>query len=95
MRREYNLIASCDKRKQEPPLPRLFDPPLNSSPQVMPGLDAENLVGNARTKFITAILQMPFFDIRAGPTDEVYHHVAQQMVRKWKFLDTCRKWMCS
>ena len=83
-------ILLVSKRKQEPPLPQLFDPPVNFSPQVMAGLEAENLVGNARTKFITAIVNA-IFRYKSYPTDEEYHHVAQQVVRKWKFLDTFRK----
>lgn len=75
------------KRKQEPPLPRPFDLPANFSPQVMAGLESENLVGNARTKFITAIANA-IFRYKNYPTDEEYRHVAQQVVRKWKFLDT-------
>ena len=43
------------KRKQEPPLPQPFDPPVNFSLQLMADLEAENL---ARTK-------CHFFDIRA------------------------------
>ena len=78
------------KRKQEPPLPRPFDPPVNFSPQVMAGLEAENLMGNARTKFKTTNANA-IFRYKSYPTDEEYHHVAQQVVRKWKFLDTFRK----
>ena len=48
------------KRKQEPPLPRPFDLPTNFSPQIMAGLESENLVGHPRTKFITAIANAIF-----------------------------------
>ena len=74
-------------KKQEPPLPRPFDPPVNFSPLVMVGLEAEYLVGNAGIKIITAIANA-IFRYKRYPTDEEYHRVAQQVVRKWKFLDT-------
>ena len=78
-------LATCSKRKQEPPLPRPFDPPVNFSPQVMAGLEAENLVENERIKFITAIINA-IFRYRYPTllaTDEEYHHVAQQVVRNF------------
>ena len=71
--------AIVSKRKQEQPLPRPFDLPTNFSPQVMAGLESESLVGHARTKFITAITNA-IFRLKNYPTDEEYHHVAQQVV---------------
>ena len=85
------------KRKQEPALPRPFELPVNFSPEIMAGLQEEHLVGNPRRKFITAIANA-IFRFKSYPTDEEYHHVAQQVIKKWKFLDTgggCVSYMLS
>ena len=87
------LIASLkvplfiSKRKQEPALPRPFELPINFSLDIMAGLQEEHLVGNPRRKFITAVANA-IFHFKNYPTDEEYHHVAQQVIKKWKFLDT-------
>jgi hypothetical protein len=75
------------KRKQEPALPRPFELPVNFSPDIMAGLQEEHLVGNPRRKFITAIANA-IFHFKNYPTDDEYRHVAQQVAKKWKFLNT-------
>ena len=75
------------KRKQEPALPRPFELPINFSPDKMVGLQEEHLVANPRRKFITAIANS-IFRFKSYPTDSEYQHVGQQVIKKWKLLDT-------
>ena len=74
-------------RKPEPPLPMPFDLPRNFPTAVQIGLDEKALTGRARAKFITTIAQA-VFRFKSYPTADEYRHIALQIVRRWKFLDT-------
>ena len=77
------------KRKQEAPLPRPFDVPLNFPPNVEAALMKKSLFGKPRTKFITVIAQS-IYRYKSYPTEEEYSHVVQQLYKKWPFLDDGR-----
>lgn len=74
------------KRNQEPPLPTPFELPQNFQPKVQVGLDAQNLTGTARGKFVTSIAEA-IYRYKSYPTKDEYDHVALQTVKKWKFLN--------
>ena len=73
-------------RGQEPPLPRPFELPLNFSPSISSALEKKRLTGTPRAKFITVVSQS-IYRFKNYPTDDEYFHVAQEMVKKWSFLD--------
>ena len=73
-------------RKQEPPLPMPFDLPRNFPTTVQIGLDQQALTGRPRAKFITTIAQA-VYRFKSYPTADEYRHIAQQIVKKWKFLE--------
>lgn len=81
----WTRVAS--KRKQEPALPIPLDLPHNFQPKIQEGLDQKNLTGRARAKFITSIAEAMYW-FKSYPTKEEYDHVANQMVKKWPFLET-------
>ncbi len=81
----WTRIAS--KKKQELGLPMPFDVQRNIQPYIQAGLDNESLTGKARGKFITSIAEA-VYRYKSYPTREEYEHVAHQVVRKWKFLET-------
>ena len=64
-----------------------FDLPCNFQPKIQAGLDEKNLTGRARAKFITSITEA-MYHFKSYPTKEEYHHVANQVVKKWAFLET-------
>lgn len=64
-----------------------FDLPLNFQPYIQAGLDEENLTGKARAKFITSIAEA-VYRFKSYPTKEEYEHVANQVVKKWGFMET-------
>ena len=74
------------KKKQELPLPQSFQLPQNFAPAIQEGLKAERLTEKARSKFITVIAQA-MFRFKGYPLDEEYRHIAQEVVKTWKFLD--------
>ena len=73
------VVPILSKRGHEPPLPRPFDVPQNF-PQAI------STDGKPRAKFITIIAQS-IYRHKSYPTDEEYIHVAQELVKKWPFLD--------
>ena len=75
------------KKKQEPQLPIPFELPRNFQPNIQAGLDENNLTGRARAKFITSIAEA-IYRFKSYPTREEYEHVANQIVKKWEFLET-------
>ncbi len=81
----WTRVAS--KRKQEPALPTPFELPRNFQPRIQAGLDDKNLTGRARAKFVTSVAEA-IYRFKSYPTREEYEHVAQQVVRKWTFLET-------
>ena len=81
----WTRIAS--KRKQEAPLPRPFQLPINFQPNIQTGLDKHNLTGRTRAKFITAVAEA-IYRFKSYPTRDEYEHVAQQIVQKWPFMDS-------
>ena len=64
-----------------------FDLPRNFQPNIQAGLDEKNLTGRARAKFITSIAEA-IYRFKSYPTREEYEHVANQIVKKWTFLET-------
>ena len=81
----WTRVAS--KKKQEPQLPMPFDLPRNFQPNIEAGLNEENLTGKARAKFITSIAEA-IYRFKSYPTREEYEHVANQVVKKWAFMET-------
>lgn len=80
-------IKRASQRKHEPPLRRPFELPTNFNASIQEGLDREHLTGKARGKFVTAIAHS-LFKHKSNPTQDEYQHVAELMVKKWKFLQT-------
>ena len=64
-----------------------FELPRNFQPNIQSGLDEQNLTGKARAKFITSIAEA-MYRFKSYPTREEFEHVADQIVLKWKFLET-------
>ena len=80
------VVPILSKRGHEPPLPRPFDVPQNFPQTISTGLISHKLTGKPRAKFITIIAQS-IYRHKSYPTDEEYIHVAQELVKKWPFLD--------
>lgn len=80
----WTRVAS--KRKQEPALPTPFELPINFQPKIQIGLDENNLTGRTRAKFVTAIAEA-MYRFKSYPLKNEYEHVAQQIVKKWTFLE--------
>ena len=80
------MAPTLTKRAQEPPLPRPFEIPSNLPQNISAGLAAKKLTGRPRTKFVTIIAQS-IYRHKSYPTDDEYMHVAQELVKKWSFLD--------
>lgn len=87
----WTRVAS--KKKQELKLPMPFELPHNFQPNIQAGLDEQNLTGKARAKFITSIAEA-MYRFKSYPTKEEFEHIASQMVKKWKFLETRTGHVC-
>lgn len=70
-----------------------FELPRNFQPNIQAGLDEQNLTGRARAKFITSIAEA-MYRFKSYPTKEEFEHVASQVVKKWKFLETRTGHVC-
>ena len=79
-------VPSISKKKQESRLPRPFQLPVNFNPTIADALTNKSLCGKPRTKFISVIAEA-IFRHKSYPTTEEYEHVAQQIVKKWPFLN--------
>ena len=86
-RRSIVQIRRASQRKRELPLPMPFELPTNFNVSIQQCLDKEHLTGKAWSKFITAIAHC-IFKHKSYPTQDEYKHVAEMMVKKWKFLQT-------
>lgn len=64
-----------------------FDLPRNFQTNIQTGLDEKSLTGRTRAKFITSIAEA-IYRFKSYPTKEEYEHVANQIVKKWAFLET-------
>ena len=80
------IVPMLSKRGSEPPLPRPFTLPINFPHAILEGLNQAKLCGKPRTKFITIISQS-IYRFKSYPTDDEYVHVAQELAKKWPFLD--------
>lgn len=83
--RSITPIRRITERKQEPPLPRPFPLPRNFTPSITLALESEKLTGKERAKFMTAIAHS-IFTYKSYPTKAELEHVAQEMMKRWKFL---------
>lgn len=80
-------LGERHREKKELPLPMPFELPTNFNVSIQQCLDKEHLTGKAWSKFITAIAHC-IFKHKSYPTQDEYKHVAEMMVKKWKFLQT-------
>jgi hypothetical protein len=79
------MVQRATDKKQELPLPRPFPLPDNFHHSIAKGLREKHLVGNAHSKFKTAIASANF-QHKSYPTSDEYKHVVQQAFKKWPFL---------
>ena len=77
-------------KKQEPPLERPFVLPLNYPKVVEEGIAAGNLIGMARTRFISTVAAAVYHK-KAYPTSIEYDHVASQVVATYPFMSDDKK----
>lgn len=90
VKREQSVIKKSTsiltKRGHEPPLPRPFDIPKNFPEAISLALERKKLKGKPRTKFITIIAQS-IYRLKNYPSDAEYIQVAQDLAKRWPFLD--------
>ena len=72
-------------KKEEPPLERPFILPLNYPKVVEEGIATGNLIGMARTRFISTVAAAVYHK-KAYPTQMEYNHVASQVVATYPFM---------
>ena len=73
------------EKKSQLPLPMPFELPLNYPLLVEEALEKKFLNGSAFTKFIMAVSSNIFYH-KSHPTKAEYHHVIDQILKKYPFI---------
>ena len=74
-------IPTLSKRGFEAPLPRPFPLPKNFPSAIAEAFQQAKLCGKL------TIISQSIYLFKSYPTDDEYIHVAQELVKKWPFLD--------